>query len=164
MNTGVIQRGEEENAGDAEGKLFWDLSGAIIAASIEVHEVLGAGLLEGMYEAALFHELGLRAIAVRRQLEVPVFYKGVSLTQALRLDLLVEDTIVVELKSVEVVLPVHKAQLLSYLRLTNRELGLLINFNTPQLKNGVHRVVNSHRKKSASSASSASSAFSSSPR
>ena len=158
MNTGGIQRGEEENAGDAEGKLFWDLSGAIISASIEVHQVLGAGLLEGIYEAALCHELGLRGIAVQRQLEVPVFYKGVSLTQPLRLDLLVEDSIVIELKSVEVLLPVHKAQLLSYLRLTKRELGLLINFNTPQLKNGVHRVVNSHPKNSASSA------FSSSPR
>ena len=153
--TGGTQRGEEENAGDAEGKLFWDLSGAIIAASIEVHEVLGAGLLEGMYEAALFHELRLRGISVQKQLEVPVFYKGVSLTHALRLDLLVENTIVVELKSVEVVLPVHKAQLLSYLRLTKRQLGLLINFNTPQLKNGVHRIVNSY---------STNSAFSSSPR
>ena len=156
--TGGTQREEEENAGDPEKKLFWDLSGAIVAASIEVHEVLGAGLLEGMYEAALFHELRLRGISVQKQLEVPVFYKGVSLTQALRLDLLVENTIVVELKSVEVVLPVHKAQLLSYLRLTKRQLGLLINFNTPQLKNGVHRMVNSHSTKSASSA------FSSSPR
>ena len=140
MNAGVvkvggIQRGEEENAGDAEGNL-----------------------LEGMYEAALFHELGLRGISVQKQLEVSVFYKGVSPTQALRLDLLVENTIVVELKSVEAVLPVHKAQLLSYLRLTKRQLGLLINFNTPQLKNGVYRVVNSHPKNSASSA------FSFSPR
>ena len=154
--TGGTQREEEENAGDAEGKLFWDLSGVIIAASIEVHEVLGAGLLEAMYEAALFHELRLRGISVQKQLEVPVFYKGVSLTQALRLDLLVENTIVVELKSVEVVLPVHKAQFLSYLRLAKRQLGLLINFNTPQLKNGVHRMVNSHSTKSASSASSSS--------
>ena len=160
MKSGVIQRGEEENAGDADGKIFRDLSGAIIAASIEVHEVPGAGLLEGMYEAALFHEVGLRGIAVQRQLEVPVFYKGVSLTQALRLDLLVENAIVVELKSVEAVLPVHKAQLLSYLGLTKRELGLLINFNTPQLKSGVHRVVNSYPKTSASFASPA---FSSSP-
>ena len=156
--TGGTQREEEENAGDAEGKLFWDLSGVIIAASIEVHEVLGAGLLEGMYEAALFHELRLGGISVQKQLGVPVFYKGVSLTKALRLDLLVENTIVVELKSVEVVLPVHKAQLLTYLRLTKRQLGLLINFNTPQRKNGVHRMVNSHSTKSASSA------FSSFPR
>ena len=158
MNTGVIQRREEENAGDADGKIFRDLSGAIIAASIEVQEVLGAGLLEGMYKAALFHEVGLRGIAVQRQLEGPVFYKGVSLTQALQLDLLVENVIVVELKSVEAVLSVYKAQLLSYLRLTKRELGLLINLNTPQLKSGVHRVVNSHPKTFASSA------FSSSPR
>ena len=158
MNTGVIQRREEENAGDADGKIFRDLSGAIIAATIEVQEVLGAGLLEGMCEAALFHEVGLRGIAVQRQLEGPVFYKGVSLTQALRLDFLVENAIVVELKSVEAVLSVHKAQLLSYLRLTKRELGLLINLNTPQPKSGVHRVVNSHPKTSASSA------FSFSPR
>ena len=156
--TGGTQREEEENAVDAEGKLFWDLSDAIIAASIEVHEVLGAGLLEGMYEAALFHKFRLWGISVQTQLEVPVFYKGVSSTQALRLDLLVENTIVVELQSVEVVLPVRKAQLLSYLRLAKRQLGLLINFNTPQLKNGVHRMVNSHSTKSASSA------FSSFPR
>ena len=153
-----IQRGEDESAGDAEKKPSWNLSGAVISAAIEVHEVLGPGLLESIYEAALCQELALRGIPVQRQMEVPVFYKGVSLAQAMRLDLLIDDTIVVELKSVESILPIHKAQLLSYLRLTRRQVGLLINFNTPQLKQGTHRVINSNLK------SSASSAISSSPR
>ena len=158
IQLGGIQRGEEERAGDAERKPWWNLSGVLISAAIEVHEVLGPGLLENIYESALCYELSLRGIAVQRQLEVPVFYKGVSLAQVMRLDLLIDDTIVVELKSVEVVLPIHKAQLLSYLRLTRRQVGLLINFNTPQLRQGIHRVVNSSPKNSASST------FSSSPR
>ena len=156
MNAGVIQRGEEEYAEDAEGKPFWNLSRQIISASIEVHEVLGPGLLESIYEAALFHELELRGIKAQRQLEVPVFYKGLQISQALRLDLLIENSVVVEIKSVESVLAVHKAQLLSYLRLTRRELGLLINFNTLQLRQGLHRVVNTYSKNSASSARSSS--------
>ena len=158
MNTGVIQRGEEESAEDAEEKPCWNLSSAVISAAIEVHEVLGPGLLEGIYEAAFCHELSLRGIQVQRQLAVPVFYKGVSLTQALRLDLLIDDTLVVELKSVETLLPIHKAQLLSYLRLAQLQVGLLINFNTQRLKQGIYRVVNSQVKNSASSA------YSSSPR
>ena len=156
MNTGVIQRGEEEHAEDAEKKPYWNLSREIISASIEVHEVLGPGLLEGIYEAALFHELQLRNINVRRQLEVPVFYKGLPLSKALRLDLLIENNVVIEIKSVETVLALHKAQLLSYLRLTGCELGLLINFNAVQLRHGLHRVVNTHSKNSASSAHSSS--------
>jgi GxxExxY protein len=161
VNTGVIQdggiqRGGEESAGDAENKPAWSLSSAVISAAIEVHEVLGPGLLESIYEAALCHELSLRAISVKRQLEVPVFYKGVSLSQAMRLDLLIDDRIVIELKSVDAILPIHKAQLLSYMRLSNRQAGLLINFNTHQLKQGIHRVVNSHNKNSASPARSSS--------
>jgi len=151
-----IQRGEDESAGDAEKKPYWNLSSAVISAAIEVHEVLGPGLLESIYEAALCHELGLRGISVKRQQEVPVFYKGISLSQAMRLDLLVDDTLVIELKSVEVILQIHKAQLLSYLRLSEKQVGLLINFNTPQLKQGIHRVINSHRYNSASSALSSS--------
>ena len=158
MNSGFIQRGEEERAEDAEEKPCWNLSSAVISAAIEVHEVLGPGLLEGIYEAAFCHELSLRGIQVQRQLAVPVFYKGVSLSQALRLDLLIDGTLVVELKSVEVVLPIHKAQLLSYLRLAQLQVGLLINFNTGQLKQGIYRVVNSQVRNSASSA------YSSSPR
>ena len=156
IQVGGIQRGGEESAGDAENKPGWSLSSAVISAAIEVHEVLGPGLLEGIYEAALCHELSLRGIYVQRQLEVPVFYKGVSLSQAMRLDLLVDGTMVIELKSVDVVLPIHKAQLLSYLRLSRRQVGLLINFNTPQLKQGIHRVVNSHKSNSASPALSSS--------
>ena len=156
IGVGGIQRGGEESAEDAERRPCWSLSNAVISAAIEVHEVLGPGLLESIYEAALCHELALRGISVQRQLEVPVFYKGVSLSQAMRLDLLIDDTMVIELKSVDTVLPIHKAQLLSYLRLSKRQVGLLINFNTPQLKQGIHRVVNSHRKNSASSALSSS--------
>ncbi len=156
IQVGGIQRGGEESAEDAERRPSWSLSNAVISAAIEVHEVLGPGLLESVYEAALCHELGLRGVLVQRQLEVPVFYKGVSLSQAMRLDLLVDNTMVIELKSVDAILPIHKAQLLSYLRLSNRQVGLLINFNTPQLKQGIHRVVNSHNKNSASSALSSS--------
>ena len=158
MNTGVIQRGGEESAEDAEEKPCGNLSSAVISAAIEVHEVLGPGLLEGIYEAAFCHELGLRGIQVQRQLAVPVFYKGVSLTQALRLDLLIDGSLVVELKSIETLLPIHKAQLLSYLRLARLQVGLLINFNTQRLKQGIYRVVNSQVRNSASSA------YSSSPR
>ena len=156
IQVGGIQRGGEESAEDAERRPSWSLSNAVISAAIEVHEVLGPGLLESVYEAALCHELGLRGVLVQRQLEVPVFYKGVSLSQVMRLDLLVDDMMVIELKTVEAILPIHKAQLLSYLRLTGKQVGLLINFNTTQLKQGIHRVVNSHNKNSASSALSSS--------
>ena len=119
-----------------------ELSGEIIGAAIEVHRVLGPGLLESLYEEALVVELRLRVIKVSRQLEVPVDYKGHRLQNLLRLDLLVGDQIIVEVKSVEKILPVHEAQLLGYLRMTQKQLGLLINFNSAILSRSVRRIVN----------------------
>ena len=119
-----------------------ELSGEIIGAAIEVHRILGPGLLEFLYEEALVLELELRKINVSRQVEVPVEYKGQRLTNILRLDLLVDDLIVVEVKSVEHILPVHEAQLLSYLKLTGKRLGLLINFNSAVLSKSIRRIAN----------------------
>ena len=119
-----------------------ELSGEIIGAAIEVHRVLGPGLLESLYEEALVVELGLRNIKVTRQVEVPVDYKGYRLQNLLRLDLMIGDLIIVEVKSVENILPVHEAQLLGYLRMTHKELGLLINFNSATLSKSVRRIIN----------------------
>jgi len=119
-----------------------ELSGEIIGAAIEVHRVLGPGLLESLYEEALVVELGIRGIGVSRQLEVPVYYKEFRLQNFLRLDLLVGNQIIVEVKSVEKILPVHEAQLLGYLRMTQKQLGLLINFNSAILSKSVRRIVN----------------------
>ncbi len=118
------------------------LSGEIIGAAIEVHRVLGPGLLETLYEEALVVELGLRVIKVSRQIEVPVTYKGIRLQNLLRLDLMVEDLIIVEVKSVEKILPVHEAQLLGYLKMSQKQLGLLINFNSTILSKSVRRIAN----------------------
>ncbi|HEV8645369.1 MAG TPA: GxxExxY protein [Burkholderiales bacterium] len=119
-----------------------ELSGEIIGAAIEVHRILGPGLLESLYEEALILELQQRKVKVFRQVEVPVEYKGYRLANQLRLDLLVDDLIVVEVKSVERILPVHEAQLLGYLRLTGKRLGLLINFNSAVLSRAVRRIIN----------------------
>ena len=119
-----------------------DLTGQAIGAAIEVHRRLGPGLLESVYEEALVLELGFRGLHVARQAEVGLQYKGVALKNLLRLDLLVNDFVVVEVKSVERVLPVHEAQLLSYLRLSNKKLGLLINFNSKVISRSVRRIVN----------------------
>ena len=113
----------------------------IIAAAIEVHKHLGPGLLESVYETALLHELNLRDIQVQQQVPVAVKYKDIEIGGQ-RVDLLVESGVIVELKSVEAVLPVHAAQLLSYLRTTGLRLGLLINFNVKVLTQGIKRVVN----------------------
>jgi GxxExxY protein len=119
-----------------------ELSGEIIGAAIEVHRVLGPSLLESLYEEALVVELGLRHINVTRQVEVPVDYKGHRLQNLLRLDLMIGDLIIVEVKSVENILPVHEAQLLGYLRMTHKELGLLINFNSATLSKSARRIIN----------------------
>lgn len=117
-----------------------DITGAIIGAAIEVHRELGPGLLESVYEECLRRELELR-IKFERQVELPIVYKGVPLGCVHRIDLIVEGKVIVELKSVEKILPVHEAQLLTYLRLTGKSVGLLINFNVPVLKDGVVRRV-----------------------
>lgn len=119
-----------------------ELSQQILNAAFEVHRELGAGLLESAYEVALCHELQSQGIAFQRQVEVPVHYKGIALGTAYRLDVLVENLVVVELKSVTQIERIHEAQLLSYLRLSDKWLGLLINFNVPLLKQGIKRIVN----------------------
>ena len=118
-----------------------ELTSAIIGGAIEVHRALGPGLLESAYEECLCHELGLRGLAFARQVALPVGYKGVHLDCGYRLDIVVENAVVLELKSVEKVDPVHHAQLLSYLKLSGKKVGLLINFNTPVLKDGIVRRV-----------------------
>ena len=115
-----------------------NLTQRIIGAAIEVHRALGPGLLESLYETALCIELDERGIRYARQVSVPAHYKGRSLGDY-TVDLIVEDLVVVEVKSVAHVLPVFEAQLITYLRLTRKRLGLLINFNTPLLKNGIIR-------------------------
>lgn len=119
-----------------------DLSGRIIGAAIEVHRELGPGLLESVYEEALCFELSQQGIRFQRQERVPILYKGVRLATDLRLDLIVEEAIIVEGKAKEIITGLDRAQLLTYLRLKNLHLGLLINFNVPVLKEGIHRVVN----------------------
>lgn len=118
------------------------LSNIIIGAAIEVHRALGPGLLESAYEECLAYELRLRGVVFERQVPLPVVYKGIKLECGYRLDVLVEQLVIVELKTVDVIEPIHDAQLLTYLRMRGLWLGLLINFNTPVLKRGLKRLVN----------------------
>ena len=118
-----------------------ELTDQIIGAAIEVHKALGPGLLESAYQACLARELSLRRVAFKREKPLPVEYKGVQLDCGYRLDFLVNDKVVVELKAVEHVLPVHEAQLLTYLMLSGCRVGLLINFYVPVLKDGITRRV-----------------------
>ena len=116
----------------------------IIGAAIEVHRLLGPGLLESAYEECLAHELTIRKLEYRRQVPVPVVYKGVKLECGYRIDILVAGSIVLELKSIEAIAPVHEATLLTYLRLSGNTLGLIINFNVAVLKDGIRRFVLKH--------------------
>ena len=119
-----------------------DLTHQVIGAAIEVHRELGPGLLESAYEAALCHELALRSVPFVRQQPMPVTYKGILIDCGYRLDVLVEERVIVELKAVERILPIHEAQLLTYLKLSRLQLGLLINFNVTLLKDGIQRLAN----------------------
>ena len=114
----------------------------VIGAAIDVHRALGPGLLESAYQVCLVHELRERGLRAAEQVPLPVRYKEVQLECGYRLDLVINDCVVVEVKSVETVLPVHRAQLLSYLKLSGHKIGLLINFNVRVLKEGVVRLVN----------------------
>lgn len=114
----------------------------MIGAAIEVHRALGPGLLESAYEACLVYELGFRGLRFERQKAWPVYYKGNPLDCAYRVDLLVEGNVVVELKAIEELLPIHDAQVLSYLKLAGCKVGLLINFNVEVLKHGIRRLIN----------------------
>ena len=131
------------------------VSGIVVDSAMKVHSALGPGLLESAYQACLIHELRKRGLHVEVQVPISVRYDGETLDVGYRADLLVEGCVLVELKSVETVLPIHKAQLLSYLRLSGKEVGLLLNFNVEHLRNGIKRVINSRPKFSVASASSA---------
>ena len=120
-----------------------ELTSQVIGSAIEVHRALGPGLLESAYEACLCHELRLRQIPFARQRAVDVQYKGTAVDCGYRIDLLIDDRLVVEVKAVERLLPIHKAQLISYLKLGGWPVGLLINFNVQQLRHGIQRCVNS---------------------
>jgi len=120
---------------------FDDLSNRVIGAALEVHKCLGAGLLESAYEAALAYELTEHDIGFQQQVILPVQYKGVEIDCAYRIDLLIEKALIIELKAVEKILPIHQAQLMTYMKLANIKTGLLINFNTKLLKDGIKRVV-----------------------
>lgn len=114
----------------------------VLECGYKVHTALGPGLLESAYEACLKHELISRGLVVQSQVDLPIFYDGVTVEVGYRLDLLVEKKVVIELKSVEKLLPIHEAQLLSYLKLSHYQVGLLMNFNVPRLKQGIKRMVN----------------------
>jgi len=118
-----------------------ELTGKIIGAAIEVHKALGPGLLESAYQACLAQELGSRGVVFERERSLPVAYKGLQLDCAYRPDFIVEDAVIVELKAVKKVLPIHEAQLITYLKLSGCHVGLLINFNVPVLKDGITRRV-----------------------
>jgi GxxExxY protein len=129
----VSQRGELD-----------EITGQIVGAAIDVHRALGPGLLESVYESCLEYDLIERKLNVQRQVALPVSYKQVKLESGYRVDLLVEKRVIVEIKSVEQIAPIHKAQLLTYLKLSNLKVGLLINFNVDILKKGINRVVHNY--------------------
>lgn len=135
----------EINEGIATERLQNDISGKIIGAAIEVHKHLGPGLLESAYEECLCRELGLRRIDFKRQVPLPLNYKGLNLDCGYRMDLLVEDKIIVELKTVEAIAPIHEAQMLTYLKLRDMRVGLIINFNVRLLVDGIKRLVNNYQ-------------------
>jgi len=118
-----------------------ELTHEIRGAAMEVHKELGPGLLESAYEECMCHELSIRRLAFQRQVVLPVAYKGIKLDCGYRLDLVVEDKVVLELKSVQRITPLHEAQLLTYLRLSGKKVGLLMNFNTVLIKDGIKRMV-----------------------
>src|SRR5215472_8332067 len=113
----------------------------VVDSVFAVHSALGPGLIESVYEACLVHELHLRGLQAERQVTLPVAYRSLRLDAGLRLDMVVERSVVVEPKAVETILPVHKAQLLTYLKLSGYRLGLLINFNTVLIKDGIYRII-----------------------
>jgi GxxExxY protein len=124
-------------------KEYW--ASKVVNAAFEVHKNMGLGLLESVYEICMLKEFEIQNIPVTSQVQVPIIYKGEKLDKDYRIDLLVGDEILVELKAIEYVLPVHHAQLLSYLKLSNKQLGFLINFNVPLIKNGIKRFVNNYK-------------------
>ncbi len=130
------------NHRDTEIQRLNQITDKIIGGAIEVHKVLGPRLLESVYQECLFYELTQNGLLVEREVRLPVVYKGVKLDCGYKMDLVVENLVVVELKAVEHILPVHEAQLLSYLKLANKPIGLLLNFHVSVLKNGIKRIRN----------------------
>lgn len=126
-----------EETGTATKLVHEKLTQQIVAAAIEVHRVLGPGLLEAVYEKALCHELTLRGISFQNQIALPVHYKGVDLEYGFRVDILVENAVIVEVKSIANVLPVHEAQLLTYMKFAEKRVGFIFNFNVPVFKHGM---------------------------
>jgi GxxExxY protein len=118
------------------------ISGEIVDAAIAIHSELGPGLLESVYEVTLAHVLRQRGFRIDRQVPVPIEFHGIRFDEGYRLDIVVNDLVIIEIKSIESILPVHKKQLLTYLRLTHRPLGLLLNFNVNLMKEGISRVAN----------------------
>ena len=123
---------------------FEYLANQVFLAALEVHKNLGPGLLESIYEFALVKELQLRDVEIQYQVKVPLFYKGYDTGKEFYIDILVDNEIIIEVKAVEVLHPVHDAQLLSYLKLADKRMGFLINFNVPLIKNGIKRKVNNY--------------------
>lgn len=119
-----------------------EITEKIIGCAIKVHRVLGPGLLESTYEVCLVHELNKAGLNVRSQVALPVVYDGVTLEAGYRIDLLVEESVIVELKAVDSIHPIHEAQVISYLKLSGKKVGLLISFNVKMLKDGIRRLVN----------------------
>ena len=130
------------NRRDAKTQSFGEITERVIGSGIEIHKHLGPGLLESAYEECLCYELSSSGISFERQKALPVKYKSVNLDCGYRLDLVIEDRVILELKSAEQLLPIHEAQLLTYLKLSGLTLGLLVNFNVPLLKNGIKRIAN----------------------
>jgi GxxExxY protein len=126
--------------GGEERRRFWGCSEQVIGAMIEVHRHLGAGLLESAYEACVCRELAMRGLRFERQRPMPLSYKGISLECGYRLDLVVDHSVLVEFKTVDALLPIHVAQIITYLRLSQLPVGLLVNFNVPVLKQGLRRL------------------------
>ena len=131
-----------EGQGAAPARSPNDITHAIVKGALKVHSALGPGLLESAYEACLLHELRKEALSVASQVSVPIVYDSVKLDVGYRLDLVVEDTVIVEIKAVESITKIHEAQILSYLKLSKKSLGLIINFNVLHLREGIKRMVN----------------------
>jgi GxxExxY protein len=135
----------------ADDQRLNEITHEILGAAIEVHRTLGPGLLESIYSACLQYEMAQRGLRFVVQRAIPVTYKGVRIDIHYRVDLIVDDTVIVEIKCADAIAPVHKAQLITYLRLTKLPVGLVINFNVPRLMDGVKRVLNTSQKAAASS-------------
>ncbi len=134
LTTGAQRYRESEEGKDPR-------TSPIIGAAIEVHRHLGPGLLESAYEECLCHEMHLRGLSFRRQVDLPIVYKGLKLDCGYKIDLLVQDTVLLELQAIEKLLPIHEAQLLTYMRLSGKPVGLLMNFNVSLLTQGLIRMV-----------------------